>query len=313
MDIALNHITHGEIFSGMARLVSELADIRRRLSHTDWLCFAKTQVLTHGVRSVVHEDPLTYRAFSKPRGYAGDAVMMDYIYGYGPVETDGLSAMAQGLFGFTAQSAASAAVRFRRRVLAEAIDSEAARVGRPIDVVALAAGHLREVDLSTAVRTGAASVTALDQDEESLALVHREYAKHGVQAVPTSVRHILGGRTRLPASDLSYTAGLYDYLTEPVATRLTSLMFEALRPGGSLLLANFLPNIHDVGYMESLMDWQLIYRDDAEMRALADGIPCGEIASIEQFHDPFDNITFMKVSKAGGGLACRNRHLASVS
>jgi len=30
----------------------------------------------------VHADPLTYRAFSKPRGYAGDAVMMDHIYGY---------------------------------------------------------------------------------------------------------------------------------------------------------------------------------------------------------------------------------------
>src|SRR5262249_38418269 len=32
---------------------------------------------------VLHQDPFTYRAFSKPRGYAGDAVMMDYIYGLG--------------------------------------------------------------------------------------------------------------------------------------------------------------------------------------------------------------------------------------
>ena len=306
MDIALNHINHGEISIGISHLVECLSRARQRLSRSDWARFAETQVLTHGVRSVVHEDPFTYRAFSKPRGYAGDAVMMDYIYGYRLAEQEDLSDMGRRLFQQTTRLPAAEAVRFRRRVLAETIDAEAERVGRPIDVVALAAGHLREVDLSTAVRTGAASVTALDQDEESLALVHREYAKHGVQAVPTSVRHILGGRTKLPASDLSYTAGLYDYLTEPVATRLTSLMFEALRPGGSLLLANFLPNIHDVGYMESLMDWQLIYRDDAEMLALAGGIPCGEIASIAQFHDPFDNITFMKVSKAGGNEEARS-------
>ena len=157
------------------------------------------------------------------------------------------------------------------------------------------------MDLSTAVRSGDASITALDQDEESLAVVHREYAKFGVNAVPASVRHILVGRVKLPASDLSYTAGPYDYLTEPVATRLTTLMFDALRPGGTLLLANFLPDIPDVGYMESLMDWHLIYRDDAEMRALLAGVPPGEIAGISQFHDPFENITFMRCGGQGSG------------
>ena len=176
---------------------------------------------------------------------------------------------------------------------------KAARLGYPIGVLALAAGHLREVDLSTAVRSGDASITALDQDEESLAVVHREYAQYGVKATPASVRHILAGRLKLPASDLSYTAGLYDHLTEPVATRLTSLMSDALRPGGTLLPANFLPDIPDVGYMESLMDWHLIYRDDAEMRALLAGVPPGEVAGVSQFHDPFENITFMRARKAG--------------
>lgn len=39
--------------------------------------------LSHFLRGLLHQDPFTYRAFSKPRGYAGDAVMTDYIYGLG--------------------------------------------------------------------------------------------------------------------------------------------------------------------------------------------------------------------------------------
>lgn len=74
-------------------------------------------------------------------------------------------------------------------------------------------------------------------------------------------------------------------------------MFDAVRPGGTLLIANFLPNIPDLGYMESLMDWHLIYRTDEEMRALTTDIAPGNIAGIDQFHDPFDNITFLRVTK----------------
>src|SRR5215471_14831280 len=35
---------------------------------------------THPLHRMALEDPFTERAFSKPRGYAGDAVMLDYIY-----------------------------------------------------------------------------------------------------------------------------------------------------------------------------------------------------------------------------------------
>lgn len=298
MDAAFQQINSGHLFGGMARLVSVLTDTRRRLSGADWSDFVKTRVMTHPVRELVHTDPFTYRAFSKPRGYAGDAVMMDYIYGYTPPEVCGLSAPSQRLFEYCTNTAAPEAVRFRRRILAETIDAAAARAGRPIDVVALAAGHLREADLSSAVKTGLAHITAIDQDEESLDVVKNAYAQYGVQTAPASVRHVLAGRTRMPASDLSYTAGLYDYLPDAAATRLTTVMFEALRPGGTLLLANFLPDIADLGYMESLMDWHLIYRSDDEMLALARDIARSSLAAVEQFKDPFDNITFLRLTKA---------------
>jgi hypothetical protein len=299
MDTALRQITDGELLSGMSRLGSVLSGARRRLSSGDWREYVARKVLTHPVREVVHGDPFTHRAFSKPRGYAGDAVMMDYIYGRTAPEIEQLPATTRGIFHYCTNTSSPEAVRFRRRVLAETIDVAAARAKRSIEVVALAAGHLREADLSSAVRSGSARVTAIDQDEESLDVVKNEYSRFGVQTTPTSVRHLLAGRADLPVSDLSYSAGLYDYLPAAAATRLTTLMFTALRPGGTVLLANFLPGIADVGYMEALMDWHLIYRDDQAMLDLTAGVPRGEVAAIEQFHDPFDNIGFLRLTKAG--------------
>ncbi len=299
MDAVLDHIKSGRVIGGMGRLHVLLSERFRRLSPREWTQFVEAEVLTHEVREVVHADPFTYRAFSKPRGYAGDAVMMDYIYGYQACDPQTLPDPIGRVFDYSTGTAAPQAVRFRRRVVAETIDAAAARSSRPIDVVALACGHLREMELSLAARTARAMVTAIDQDEESLAVVKNDYGKYGVQTMPASVRDILSGRRQLPASDLSYTAGLYDYLPESAATRLTTMMFEALRPGGTLLLANFLPNILDAGYMESLMDWHLIYRSDAAMLAVAGGVPPGDLAATEQFHDPFDNITFLRVTKKG--------------
>jgi extracellular factor (EF) 3-hydroxypalmitic acid methyl ester biosynthesis protein len=37
--------------------------------------------LRHPLRELVHQDPFTRRAFSKPKGYAGDAALLDYVCG----------------------------------------------------------------------------------------------------------------------------------------------------------------------------------------------------------------------------------------
>jgi extracellular factor (EF) 3-hydroxypalmitic acid methyl ester biosynthesis protein len=298
MDLALEQLRGGQVMAGMCRMQSLLSDRRRQLPDAAWRDFIK-QVRKHPVLNVLLTDPFTERAFSKPRGYAGDAVMMDYIYGYGVDDFQAVPDVGRKVFEYCTRTAAPQAVRFRRQLLAESIDAAASQLKRPADVLALAAGHLREVDLSCAARYGRANITALDQDEESLDVIRRAYGKYGVRAVNATVRRIIAGRVHLEPCDLAYSAGLYDYLPAAAATRLTAIMFEAVRPGGRVLVANFLPNISDVGYMEGVMDWELIYRDDAEMRQLLGEIDTREIAGVDQFHDPMGNITFMTVTKAG--------------
>src|SRR6185295_11489983 len=78
---------------------------------------------THRVMSLLHRDPFTFRAFSKPRGYAGDAVMMDYIYGreehWAPPPATQLGHL---VYNFTTAAPASEGVRSRRAALASIID-----------------------------------------------------------------------------------------------------------------------------------------------------------------------------------------------
>jgi hypothetical protein len=298
MDKALEQIQNGQVMAGMSRMHLILRERRRALPEEGWRRYV-SQLRTHPLLNVLRTDPFTERAFSKPRGYAGDAVMMDYIYGYGVDAFAALPEVGRRVFHYCTATAAPQAVRFRRQLLAEMIDATAARFDRPADVTALAAGHLREVDLSSAARSGRAVITAIDQDEESLTVIRQAYGQFGVRTINGSVRRIIAGRVHLEPCDLAYSAGLYDYLPAAAATRLTAIMFEALRPGGHLLIANFLPNIFDLGYMEGVMDWQLIYRDDAEMRSLLGEIDTREIAGVSQVHDPLDNITFLTVTKAG--------------
>jgi len=61
-------------------------------------------------------------------------------------------------------------------------------------VLAIAAGHLREIDLSRAARCGRASILAIDQDEESLEVIRSAYGQYGVKTLNASVRRIIAVR-----------------------------------------------------------------------------------------------------------------------
>jgi len=253
----------------------------------------------HQLWELLQQDPLTFRAATKPRGYAGDAVTMDYVYGLGEaLEAEShATQLGREIFRFTCERPASRAVRYRRTLIAELIDGIAAEgMAR---VLAIASGHLREIELSSAVRENRLEeFVAFDQDADSLEVVSREYARLGVTAMQGSVRQILSGRVELGCYDFVYAAGLFDYLSDPVARALTGRMFTMLRPGGRLLVPNFLPGARDNGYMEAFMDWHLVYRDHGMMRGLAASLPATDIADCKLFNDSDDTIAFLLVSKA---------------
>ena len=296
LDIANEQLQAGWISSSVQELIEDLS-ARREQEPQDWPEYARA-CLSHPICQQLYQDPFTYRAFAKPRGYAGDAVMMDYIYGLGEARPAAHNAtpLGRAIFQYLGTRPSAKAVRYRRRLLAGVIDQVVDLGGASI--LAIAAGHLREVGLSAAGQAGdLKEFVAFDQDEASLAVVARDYAHLGVRTVPGSVRHILAGKTNLGQYDFVYAAGLFDYLAAPVAAALTRRMFEMTRPGGLMLIPNFLTGIEDSGYMEAIMDWHLIYRNHADMRALAAALPAGDVADCRIFDDSEGAITYLMVSK----------------
>jgi SAM-dependent methyltransferase len=247
---------------------------------------------------VVHQDPFTYHAYSKPRGYPGDAALLDLIYGYEESwPSPSASHLGRLLFNCTVISPASEGVRARRGFVADLLDRLAEERAKP-HVLSVAAGHLREANLSAAVRRRRLGrFVALDNDSLSLAEVQRSYGWLGVETVHASIRRLLTNHLQLGQFDLVYSTGLFDYLRQSTGRRLVANLFGMVRPGGRLMIANFLPDIRDVGYMEVYADWQLIYRTRQEMMDLTMEVPQAEIGEITVSAGENQNILFLQMTR----------------
>ncbi|MBS1788178.1 MAG: class I SAM-dependent methyltransferase [Acidobacteria bacterium] len=290
-----DQISNHRVAAGMQNLFSGLSQLKREADTDEWHAFANRDWKSHPVKALVHQDPLTRRAFEKPRGYAGDAELIDFIYGLRDLPQT--SSIGAAIYGHMFEATAAKAVRARRDILAERLDAIADQVEQP-RVLAIACGHLREAQKSRAVAEGRiGEFIGLDQDRISLALLEQEQCGFGVKPVHGSVRSILKGETSFADFDFVYSTGLYDYLPQSVATDLTTKLFEMLKPGGQLLVANFLTGVPDVGYMETFMGWPLIYRTDEELADVASGIDQTQIADCRTFRDPLQNIVFLEVKR----------------
>ena len=297
LDRAQRLMLEGAAEDGMHLLIDGLRDVRQR-SGSDWPNRVAHEVMPHPVCALVNGCPFTRHAHAQPRGYAGDAELMDYIYGLHPASNAIPDEISRRIHAVALQSAAPRAVRHRRERLAAAIDEAAERHVAP-QVLAIAAGHLREWHLSHAARAGAvASFVALDQDPSSVSLVHAELGSLGVSAVKGSVRELLAGRRIYRDRTLTYAAGLFDYLPDPTARRLVHLMHDTLTVGGRMLIANFQHDIRDVGYMESFMRWHLIYRSVQQTAELFDGLPAASRATLTLDEDPARNVVYAQVMRA---------------
>lgn len=287
-----------KIGEAMDKLMFGLLKIRRQFPY-DWLSFVKRYCRTHPVKQVVHQSPFTHRAFHKPRGYAGDAVMMDYIYAQTrPVEIS--SRQIKDIYQYEIETPGCASVRERRDIATRYID-EICTQNPEANIMSIACGHLREIKRSMVIHNGDFSgrFIALDQDNESLTVLRKEYSASCIKPVEGSVRALLRGKIQFDNLDFVYSLGLFDYLEDPAAKQLLRVIFDMLKPGGQMLVANFAPNLYNIGYMEAFMDWFLIYRDEFDMDSLTEEIESSLVEERRIYRDSYKNIVFLELRKCG--------------
>lgn len=287
-------IVSDRTFDGVNSLCRAMLDIRMRTDDETWRSVSKPFIESHRLHGLLQQDPYTKRANEKPRGYAGDAVMLDYLYYRQPPE--GTTDFGREVFRCTVASPGGEAVRWRARHFADRVDRLSSDSGG-VRCLSLACGHLREAEYSQAIKTRRVHVIAADQDSESLSTVRAAYGAYSVETLHCSVRDVLKGGISFDDVHLAYAAGLYDYLPQKEATALTARLFSMLSPGGSVVVPNFLVRNPVRGYMESFMDWYLVVRTPEELHELGNGIPETQIASRRYYEDPFGVVGYLEITK----------------
>lgn len=249
----------------------------------------RAECQSHPLHSLTLEDPFTERAFSKPRGYAGDAVMLDYIYRLRPLS---LSDTGAAIHFMTTGASAARSITWRRDHLGAEI-SKTVRRARNARVLSVASDHLRELDIVRCmVDHRDFEIVALDQDGESLAEAVNANPDFNVIPINKSISHLFKGRDRAKYN-LIYSAGLFDYLTAKTASRLLNRLLEMLAPDGRLIIGNYAPENYARGYMEGMMGWTLLYRNESELEQLLDPAMFREKRI---YRDDPGNVVYLEVS-----------------
>lgn len=222
-----------------------------------------------GLLEAFRAEPITARSAAQPRGYAGDAVLLDLIYDFEGANEAAQSKLscekAIALNELTFASLETESVRWRRRFIASRMTTLSERQSS-LKVLSVASGHARELALlDHATKETLGAVTVLDQDGQSIA---QSIVDYGDFVIPheADISGLIKGQVSVDESyDLVYTLGLLDYLDDKTASVLLSRLAEITAPGGQIVFANFAKHPINIGYMESAMDWKLIYRTEADM------------------------------------------------
>lgn len=231
----------------------------------------------------IYGAPFAARAYYKPRGYAGDYEMMNHLY---RGEIAGRTLYDQCMHKYFVEEPAGLAVRNRGYYLLEKLKELFAQhpMQEPLKIISVASGPAVEQQMflqeSRSHYGRPVSFTCLDQDEESLKYAQRQigsierFVKSGYdfQFRNLAIRNVIARGLPEKDYDLVYSAGLFDYFTEPVAQMAAQKMMTSLKPGGRLIIGNFSKNNPSADFMELWLDWNLIYRSPEDLERIFGGL-----------------------------------------
>jgi extracellular factor (EF) 3-hydroxypalmitic acid methyl ester biosynthesis protein len=228
--------------------------------------------------------PFVHRTLTKPLGYAGDYEMVNMMF-RDPFEGPSLFAKMVNLYAL--QLPPIVAHRNRIDYLYRVLEKETLRMAarnRDTKVFNIGCGPAQEMQrfLAESELSGRAHFTLVDFNDETLAYTARQLGelkrRHArrtpIQTVKKAVHLLIKAVARgedymRPQQyDLVYCAGLFDYLNDVVCQQLMDIFYELLAPGG-LLVATNVDQHPAKNQMECFLEWNLIYRDNRALRAVA--------------------------------------------
>ena len=224
------------------------------------------------------------RAYYKPKGYAGDFLMIDMLYQNKPAGDGKLGELIDGWF---LQTPAARAIRGRRVLLKSKLQqfaSEKFKKGEPVHIMNLACGANRELFDFIAEYEHSELIKALciDIDPEALEFTNQHVNTFPHMAsiklmIENLVKWSLGRSSQaIGKQDIIYSSGLTDYLKKRLFIALAGKCYEHLKPGGVFMVGNFSPRNPNKSLMDNIFQWKLIHRTEEDMVSLFRETPFGD-------------------------------------
>jgi extracellular factor (EF) 3-hydroxypalmitic acid methyl ester biosynthesis protein len=229
--------------------------------------------------------PFAHRAYTKPLGYAGDFEIVNMMLKEAKPDTLGI--YARLIDAYHIDASAPEAHRNRIRMMQEHIGTEAEQVIRDEERIfrLLNVGCGPAVELQKFIESNPLSnqttLELMDFNENTIQYIERKItdiiARSGnkplMKYLHKSIDDLLQEAHKKADAyaahyDLVYCAGLFDYFSDSICQRLTALFYSWIRPGGSVVVTNVDPSNPNRFQMEHILEWNLVYRDEEEMKKL---------------------------------------------
>ncbi len=239
---------------------------------------------------------IAYRSRNKPLGYAGDYLVIDWIY-TNKTATDYEGKLWDELF---IRVPATQAVKNRKDYLCNLLSKLAGEKTNGLSVLNIACGPCR--DLAEAIELAglkAAGSHLHCVDVEKKAIAYAKEILKGYELPHVSFQWEIANALKLRTHrryDLVWAAGLFDYLDNRCAKILLKRMWDWTAKGGRIVFGNYHPGNPSRNIMEWCLEWFLTYRTKEEMQTLCEeaGIP-QDCVSFEQ--EPLGICVFCVVTR----------------
>lgn len=272
-------------------------DKQRRIGYKSYTERTVSQMLLNG--------PGWARCYYKPAGYPGDYKIMNYGYEQKP-EGASVAQKFLHLLGMSASRAIITRMETIAHLVAEYALARRSGDGDEFVITSVGSGPARELedildqtppDVRWRVNLVDQEPAALDFAFERIAAM-RDRDRLNATGLNISFREMLrpsADNAVFMNNDVIYSSGFVDYLNPLLAQRFVRRLYEFVRPGGQVIIGNV--NNLETGMMwplEYVTDWSLYFRNEDEMRAMAQDIPGAKVSVIS---DPMQAIFFLVVEK----------------
>ncbi len=246
---------------------------------------SRQRYLQEQLNPLLYGPELNNRIYQKPFGYAGDFVIMNYICDYQGDKYLGTASYEMLLNSYVCNMPTTRSNPLRIKYIISNI-LRMMNADKALYVLSVACGSAMELFeiMDRGQVKGDLNFTCFDLEPKAIEFIQKRLAgldealkrRVSVRLINDNALNIIRRkalRESIGGHDLVYAIGLYDYLNDNIANKLTAALFSLVKPGGKLIVVNIsLEQGIYRAYYEMIGEWYMYHRTKDDMLKWTEGL-----------------------------------------